>query len=106
MYRLKIAAAAGVLLLAGCSLLGGSSTPTPTGLAVGDEPFAVRAGANILAAGGSAADAAAAMYFALSVTYPVAAGLGGGGICIVHDAMHSRNEEIDFLARDTAHGGA
>src|SRR4029077_8262282 len=47
-----------------------------------------------------------AMYFALSVTYPVAAGLGGGGICLVHDPASNRNEEFDFLARDSTGGGA
>jgi gamma-glutamyltranspeptidase/glutathione hydrolase len=109
MYRLKsLAGVAGLLLLAGCSLLGGGEkTDTkPAGLVVGDEPVAVRTGAALLAEGGSAADAAAAMYFALSVTYPVAAGIGGGGICIVHDPVRHQDEEVDFLPRDAAHGGA
>ncbi len=114
MYRPRnIGGAAGLLLLAGCSLIGnasdsltGSSVSRPIGLAVGDEPFAVEAGASVLRNGGSAADAATAMYFALSVTYPVAAGIGGGGICLVHDAARQRDEEIDFLPRDAAHGGA
>ena len=74
-------------------------------LVVGDEPFAVRTGASILAQGGSAVDAVTATYFALSVTYPVAAGLGGGGICIVHDPASGRNEEFDFLAREPGGGG-
>ena len=75
-------------------------------LVVGDEPYAVQAAAQILREGGSAADAATAMYFALSATYPVAAGLGGGGICLVHDGASGRTEEFDFLARDAASGGA
>ena len=74
------------LWLGGCSLGGTWFTTSTissseaqertTGLAVADEPYAARAGAAILGEGGSAADAAAAMFFALSATYPVAAGLG------------------------------
>lgn len=104
---------AALLLVGACSLdmgdplttLTGSSMPKTSGLAVGDEPFAVRVGASVLASGGDAADAATAMYFALAVTYPVAAGLGGGGLCVVHDPKTGRTEQFDFLARD-AGGGA
>lgn len=116
MLRSRVLACLSSLVLSACSIdLGGSlglnggggSAGTRTGsLVVGDEPFAVRTGASILSQGGSAVDAVTATYFALSVTYPVAAGLGGGGICIVHDAATSRNEEFDFLARDSSGGGA
>ncbi|MGC9953470.1 MAG: gamma-glutamyltransferase [Rhizomicrobium sp.] len=105
------AGVAGFFLLAGCSIdLGGSlgldASDTSSSQVVGDEPFAVKVGAATLAQGGDAVDAATAMYFALSVTYPVAAGLGGGGICMVHDPVHNQSEEFDFLARDAAGGGA
>jgi len=56
-----------------------SATEPDTGLAVGDEPVAVKTGTAILAEGGSAADAVTAMFFAMTATYPVAAGLGGAG---------------------------
>jgi len=103
----RAVAAASLFLLADCSVLGGSSVPVPAGgLVVGDEPDAVRIGAAILAHGGNAVDAVTATYFALSVTYPVAAGLGGGGLCVVHDRVHSRTEAFDFLAREPGRGGA
>src|SRR5271170_1367732 len=112
MYSSRLtAAAAGLSLLAltGCSMFGLGDDATPSGnagYAVGDEPLAVQAGASILAQGGSAADAVTAMYFALSATYPVAAGLGGGGMCIVRDPGSSRTSAIIFLSRDSAAGGA
>lgn len=99
-----------VLALAGCSFLGlGDDKAQPIagrGFVVGDEPLAVQTGADVLTLGGSAADAATAIYFSLAATYPVAAGLGGGGLCTVHDSVSGRNEEIDFLARDAAGKGA
>jgi gamma-glutamyltranspeptidase/glutathione hydrolase len=73
---------------------------------VGDEPEAIRTGAAILAHGGNAVDAATATYFALAVTYPIAAGLGGGGLCIVHDPLHSKTEAFDFLPREPVGGGS
>ena len=73
---------------------------------VGDEASAVKVGAAVLADGGSAADAVTAVYFAMSVTYPVAAGLGGGGLCLVHNPATGANETFSFLTRDSRGGGA
>jgi len=108
MYRFPTQATViGLVFLTGCSWIGGAAPPPPTGgLVVGDEPYAVKAGAAVLAEGGSAADAATATYFALAATYSVAAGIGGGGICIVHDQKTGRSDAISFLARDAAGGGA
>ena len=102
-----LAASLGLVFLTGCSWFGRTSSPPPSGgFVVGDEPYAVRAGATILAEGGSAADAATATYFALAATYSVAAGIGGGGICVVHDQKTGRSESFSFLPRDAAGGGA
>ena len=68
------------------------------GIAV-DEPRAALIGRDILSAGGSAADAAVAVYFALSVTMPSTASVGGGGVCVVFDPEKSTVETLDFLAR-------
>lgn len=62
-----------------------------------DVPRAAVVGREILSAGGTAADAAVAIYFALAVTNPSAASLGGGGICVVHDWAKKTTEAIDFL---------
>lgn len=107
-----VAGAAGLLFLTSCSSIThpfGSDEPdqaaAPSGLVVGDEPYAVKAGALVLSQGGSAVDAATATYFALAATYPVAAGLGGGGVCVVHDSVSGRNETFNFLARDSVANG-
>src|SRR5260370_2268616 len=48
-----------------------------------DESRAAEIGRDILQSGGNATDAATAMYFALAVTLPSAAGLGASRACIV-----------------------
>ena len=74
------------------------------GGAVADEPAAALVARDTLSAGGSAADAAVALYFALSATYPVAAGIGGGGVCVVYRAAANESATIDFRARPAAAG--
>jgi gamma-glutamyltranspeptidase/glutathione hydrolase len=116
--------AASLAMLAGCStvdrvgnLLGGGSSVQPgqTGYVRGflgnvaaEEPRAAQVARDILSAGGSAADAAVAAGFTLSVTLPSRAGLGGGGACLGYDPR--RNEVEAFLfqpgAREAVPRGA
>jgi gamma-glutamyltranspeptidase/glutathione hydrolase len=74
------------------------------GGASADEPRAALIARDVLANGGNAADAAVAAYFALAVTMPSTAGLGGGGVCLVHDAKKETTDVFDFLPR-AAKGG-
>ena len=76
------------------------------GIVIADEPTAALLGRDILEKGGTAADAATAVYFALSVTYPASAGLGGGGICLARDGEKSDVRSISFPAVAPQSGGS
>ncbi len=96
------------LLLAACSekpAVGNiGHIPGFAGAVAADEPRAALIGGDVLTSGGTAADAAVAMYFVLSVTMPHAVGIGGGGACVVHSNAKKTTETIDFMPRPAASG--
>ncbi len=67
-------------------------------------PLATDAGYCVLAAGGSAVDAAIAIQLVLGLVEPQSSGLGGGAFMLVHDARTGRATVYD--ARETAPAAA
>ena len=65
------------------------------GMVVSSEKIATEVGVRILRNGGNAVDAAVAVGFALSVTFPYAGNIGGGGFMVVH-CFNGKNITIDF----------
>jgi gamma-glutamyltranspeptidase/glutathione hydrolase len=64
-----------------------------------DHLEASKAGAEVLAAGGNAADAAAATMLALGVVNPASSGLGGGGFALYYCAKDGSLTFLDFRER-------
>ena len=71
-----------------------------------EEPHAAVVARDVLSAGGTATDAVIAAFFTMTVTYPVAAGIGGGGACVVYDSAANEAQGIEFLPRSPSAGGA
>ena len=71
------------------------SASAPKGMVVSASAIASDVGRNVLVAGGNAVDAAVATAFALSVTYPVAGNVGGGGFMVIR-LPDGRATTIDF----------
>ena len=67
-----------------------------TGMVVSQEKLASQIGADMLAAGGNAIDAAVATGFALAVTLPQAGNLGGGGFMLIYLAEENKTLSIDY----------
>ena len=64
-----------------------------------DHAEASKAGAEVLAAGGNAADAAGATMLALGVVNPASSGLGGGGFALYYCAKDGSLTFLDFRER-------
>ncbi len=67
-----------------------------SGMVSSQNAHATEVGAQVLADGGNAIDAAVAVGFALAVTLPRAGNLGGGGFMLVHDAASAETVAIDY----------
>ena len=66
------------------------------GMVSTQDRISAQVGADILARGGNAVDAAVATGFALAVTHPQAGNLGGGGFMLVYLAEEKETIAIDF----------
>jgi gamma-glutamyltranspeptidase/glutathione hydrolase len=69
-------------------------------MVVAANPYAVQAGARVLEAGGTAADAAIAVQLVLGLVEPQSSGLGGGAFVVWYDADTGRLSTLD--GRETA----
>jgi gamma-glutamyltranspeptidase / glutathione hydrolase len=101
--------AAALLSLTGCAttppqqMNDSASHAGVPGMVSAADPRAAQAGANILRAGGSAADAALATLLALNVVEPQSSGIGGGGFLVYRD----RSGDVgSYDGRETAPAAA
>lgn len=69
------------------------------GMVVSAHPLASTAGLQMLKAGGNAVDAAVATTFAISVTEPYSAGIGGGGFLLLRSGQTGAIKALDFRER-------
>ncbi|MBT8086976.1 MAG: gamma-glutamyltransferase [Gammaproteobacteria bacterium] len=66
------------------------------GMVAAQNAAAAQVGADVLADGGNAVDAAVAVGFSLAVTTPRAGNLGGGGFMLIYDASSDQTVAIDY----------
>lgn len=92
-------------LLPGCVNTKFKTDATVQSFVVADEPYAAGVGRDIIAQGGRAGDAVAAMALAMTASLPSRVGLAGGGVCVLFDAASKKARTIDFLPRPAGAGG-
>ncbi|MDX2230017.1 MAG: gamma-glutamyltransferase [Leptolyngbyaceae cyanobacterium bins.349] len=85
-------------------VLPGTSAPAAQdwgkrGMVVAADPLASATGLTILQQGGNAIDAAVATTFAISVTEPQSAGIGGGGFLLLRSGKTGEIKALDFRER-------
>jgi gamma-glutamyltranspeptidase/glutathione hydrolase len=94
-----------LLVVVACAALsittGASSVPirAQKGMVGSQSEIASRIGAEVIAAGGNAVDAAVATAFALAVTHPSAGNIGGGGFLVYRPAS---GEPVTYDFREKA----
>ena len=67
-----------------------------SGMVAAQNRLSAQVGADVLADGGNAVDAAVAVGFSLAVTLPRAGNLGGGGFMLIHDTSRNESTSIDY----------
>ena len=83
---------------------GHAASPAPAAAVAAPDRYGADTGAEILGAGGNAADAAVAIAFTLAVTYPEAGNLGGGGFATV--LFDGKADFLDYRERAPASADA
>tara|TARA_R110002096_G_scaffold23031_4_gene73580 strand:- start:15063 stop:16808 length:1746 start_codon:yes stop_codon:yes gene_type:complete len=66
------------------------------GMVAAQNRFSAQIGADVLADGGNAIDAAIATAFSLAVIQPRSGNIGGGGFMLIHDAESNEQVAIDY----------
>ena len=66
------------------------------GIVVGEDALSSRVAREVLARGGTAADAAVAYFFMAAVNYPSRASLASGGVCLTYEEGENRARVLDF----------